>query len=505
MLLLPLLLTACSGAGQSTPTLAAGVFYVAPDGDDANPGTLDAPWATIGHAADVLQAGEMVYVRQGTYAIAERIRPKHSGSEDAWIVYAGYPGEQAVIDASDIEVGPPGSASPYPHDQGAFLIQNVGYVRVQNLTLKNSYSAGFTVRDSHHVDLINNTVDTTFASGIAVWDTDHKGQECRHIKVIGNTVVHANRGRFSMPWYDGKRETPHEAISIGGAVGFEVAYNHVYDCDKEGIDVKETSRQGTVHHNHVHNVDRQGLYVDSWFGVLEDAELYENVVHDCRGAGIVVSVEGGQEARDIRIHHNLVYDNLGTGIFFSRWGDGPRSDVQVYNNTVHHNGYGPPAAGEDYFWMTGGLYLFSTNLQDIEIRNNILSDNRGFQIGYSDHYLRIADDVETVLRQKNIVIEHNLLYDQNDVEYPIHAGWPPDNYADIYAIAGANAVQGDPLFVDSRTGSFYLRSNSPAIDRGKPGSAPDPDGSPNDIGAFFVGAEQELWWQEAFPPQFEIE
>ena len=44
-------------------------------------------------------------------------------------------------------------------------------------------------------------------------------------------------------------EPPHEALSIGGAVDFEVAYNHVYDSDKEGIDIKETSKRGKVHHN----------------------------------------------------------------------------------------------------------------------------------------------------------------------------------------------------------------------------------------------------------------
>ena len=76
-------------------------------------------------------------------------------------------------------------------------------------------------------------------------------------------------------------EPPHEALSIGGAVNFEVAYNHVYDSDKEGIDIKETSKRGKVHHNFVHNVDRQGFYVDAWFGEISDIEIFSNVIHDC--------------------------------------------------------------------------------------------------------------------------------------------------------------------------------------------------------------------------------
>lgn len=66
---------------------------MAPGGDDANPGTLDRPWATLHHAAEVLGAGETVYARGGTYPITEQIRLKNSGTEGAWIVYAGYPGE----------------------------------------------------------------------------------------------------------------------------------------------------------------------------------------------------------------------------------------------------------------------------------------------------------------------------------------------------------------------------------------------------------------------------
>jgi hypothetical protein len=57
----------------------------------------------------------------------------------------------------------------------------------------------------------------------------------------------------------GRSEPPDEAISIGGAMDFEVAYNLVEDSDKEGIDIKETSSGGTVHHNFVHRMHPQGI------------------------------------------------------------------------------------------------------------------------------------------------------------------------------------------------------------------------------------------------------
>lgn len=479
-------------------------FYVALNGSDSNPGTFDKPWATINHAAQVLEAGETVYVRGGTYRLTQQIRTKNSGTKNAWIVYSSYPGEIATIDAQDVKVGPPVGTPPFPQDQGAFQVEGVSYIRINKLKVTNSHNSGFTVRDSHHIELYNNTTDTTFSPGIGIWDTNRDGKGCDHNKVIGNTIINANTHDMIIPGYSKESEAPHEAISIGGAYYFEIAYNHVYDSDKEGIDVKETSRHGTVHHNHIHNVDRQGLYVDNWGDVLEDIELYDNIIHDCRGAGLVISVENGKTAQNIKIHHNLIYNNLGTGILFSKWGgDGLRKNIKIYNNTVHHNGYGKPNPGEIYHWITGGLYLYSDNLQDIDIKNNIFSDNKGFQIGYSDRYLKSDQDIYITFQKKHINIAYNLIFDQNNVDYPIYVGGSPKNNVRVYATKGTNFVESNPSFVDTESGNFYLNSDSAAIDRGSPEKAyADLDGTRNDIGSFHYGTRRSLWWQTNFPPQF---
>ncbi len=56
------------------------VYYVArehPDCDDANPGTADRPWATIGRAAEVLQPGQKVVIHAGIYR--EQVQPARGG------------------------------------------------------------------------------------------------------------------------------------------------------------------------------------------------------------------------------------------------------------------------------------------------------------------------------------------------------------------------------------------------------------------------------------------
>jgi hypothetical protein len=491
----------------STPLPGQTEFYVALNGKDSNPGTLELPWATINHAAEVLTSGQTVYVRDGIYKLSRRILVRNSGTELAWITFSAYPGEFAVFDASGIDIGNPNT---YPHDQGTFQIERVCYIRVIGLVVHQSHQAGFMIRDSHHVELYNNITDTTFSPGIAAWDTNQDSQGTEYIKIIGNTVTNANTWDMLPKGYQREGEPPHEAISIAGAQHFEVAYNHLYDSDKEGIDVKEVSKHGKVHHNLIEHMDRQGLYVDAWFGAIEDIEIYQNVVRNCRGAGLILSVENGKSVSDVRIHHNLIFNNLGTGIFFSRWGDGPRSNIQIFNNTVYHNGYGSPNAGEKYFWITGGLYLFSNNLEDIDIRNNIFADNRAFQIGYSDHWLKIDADIQKAFEKKKITIAYNLIYDQNMETYPVHVGWPPDMYADAWAFDGTDAVVNDPKFVSPPDGNFLVQPDSPAVDAGDPGKdtqelpdLTDPDGSPPDLGAFPSGAEYDMWWTGDFPHYME--
>lgn len=414
------------------------MYWVAPRGDDSGPGTRERPWATLHRAAEVLGPGDRVEIRRGTYRITTPIRPRQSGTDVGWIEYVAHGGETVVIDAEAIVVPLPEGEPPYPHDQGAFQLEGVAYVRVEGLTVRNAHLAGFTVRDSHHIALVGNRTDRTFASGIAVWDTQHDDQGTEHIEVRGNTVTRANDDRMRPPGFPAGPEPPHEAISIGGALRFEVADNHVHHGGKEGIDVKETSKHGTVHHNRVHHMERQGIYVDAWFGRLADVEIAHNDVHHCRSAGIAVSVEDGLGVEDLRIHHNRVHHNDGTGVFFSRWGDdGPRRRVTVEGNRIEHNGHGRPKRGETYFWLTGGIFLYSTELREVSIRDNVLIDNRGFQIGVSQRWIDDGATVVDALGRRGIAVERNELRPPADPQgRSIHVGWPPDDYTWVYPVPG---------------------------------------------------------------------
>ena len=99
-LLAPLTMpTPASAATQAT-------YYVAPNGDDTNAGTIAAPFKTLQHARDVVRTvdsnmtGDInVYLRGGNYPVSSTIdfTSADSGTSGHRIVYAAYPGEKPVL------------------------------------------------------------------------------------------------------------------------------------------------------------------------------------------------------------------------------------------------------------------------------------------------------------------------------------------------------------------------------------------------------------------------
>jgi hypothetical protein len=309
-------------------------------------------------------------------------------------------------------------------------LQGVHHVSVVGLRIENAALAGIAIRDSTDIAILGNHVERTFGSGIAAWDTDHDGRGCERIRIVRNTVVESNSREVAPPWFAREGEPPHEAISLGGVVGFDVGYNEVRIGRKEGIDIKETSAAGRVHHNFVHGTARQGIYVDAWFGTLRDVEIDHNLVTQCEGAGLAIAVEQGQGISDLEIHDNIIADNLGSGILFGRWGaDGPRRRITIRNNTIRHNGHGPAAEQSRYFWITGGVFLYSANVRRLQVHDNLVVDNRGFQIGAGDAWIAGYASLADAFAARRIVVADNVV--QGDrADPPIRVGWP-DNYTDV--------------------------------------------------------------------------
>ena len=81
-------------------------FFVSPDGDDANPGTMERPFRTFKAAQMAVRVlrkdapgAVTVYFRRGTYYLDQTVvlSPEDSGEQQAQVFYTPYPGERVVL------------------------------------------------------------------------------------------------------------------------------------------------------------------------------------------------------------------------------------------------------------------------------------------------------------------------------------------------------------------------------------------------------------------------
>ena len=137
-------------------------WYVAPDGDNAYPGTFAAPFRTIQKGVDAATPGDTVQVRPGTYR--ESILIDRSGLEDRPIVLRGDSDEKPVVAVDSTATG---------RGQGkGFLFQAVeghqvpvGWVVIEGFEIRSAYD-GVKLYNAHHVVLRNNRILASRNQGI---------------------------------------------------------------------------------------------------------------------------------------------------------------------------------------------------------------------------------------------------------------------------------------------------------------------------------------------------
>ena len=81
----------------------AAQIYVAPNGDDMNPGTKTRPLASIQAAVGKLQPGDLCLIREGVYR--ETVTFSRSGTAQKPITVQSYRGEKVVISGCDPVTG----------------------------------------------------------------------------------------------------------------------------------------------------------------------------------------------------------------------------------------------------------------------------------------------------------------------------------------------------------------------------------------------------------------
>jgi polygalacturonase len=431
--------------------LQAATFYVATDGNDANPGTSTAPWATVNKAAAAAQAGDTVIIRAGTYQPATRITVANSGTASAPITFRAEVAGQAIIDGR--------SQVPNMNQDGRvglFEMINKSWIVVDGLRVINSGFWGIWASVCQNVTIQNCSTYNTYGSGIL-----GTGLGSFNIRILNNVVQRACM-------YPDTSVNTSECITVASVDTFEIAGNIVSDRmvdpsnGGEGIDAKNNCKNGRIYFNTVCDLFRVGIYIDAYGASLSNVQVYGNVIYNT-GGGIRVAAESRGTINTVHIRDNVVRDTRREGIGIRGYlRNGQMNNVYVYQNTIVRCGNPDPASS----WEDCGILVDADNRKNSNfvVRNNIIRHATS-----DGPYMRSQG-------QSYLVVDRNLLFG------PAQAG----------GVIGTNAILADPLFANFAGNDFHLLAGSPAIDAalGSPQSPVDfdgiarPRGAAGDLGAF---------------------
>ena len=479
---LSLLSGACIAADAHTS------LYVAPNGDDSNPGTIEKPLRTIQHAADIAKPGATVNLRAGSYC--QRLAVTISGSaQQGFITFRSQPGEHAILDG--------GCLTPPTGESNLVRLTNVSFVRIEELEIRNYRTSDFgsvpggirVFGGGSHIEILHNNVHHIEQNsprrlrpgsgangfGISVYGTDAK-TPISDLVIDGNDVHHLKTGSS-------------ESLVVNGNVaGFRITKNTVHDNNNIGIDVigfehtapdpaVDRARDGVVSENLVYSItargnpaygetpDSDGIYVDGGTRIL----IERNVIHDADFGIELASEHRVGSTSHIIARNNLIYSCHAPGFAIGGYDEkrGTTEDVVIVNNTLYKNDT----------WKTGQGEV----LMQFYMRNNVFKNNIVY-IG--DHGLAMTSKSGRMDGgAPTVTMDHNIYYFPSGSK-AVKWSFDTKNYSSFeeYVAATGNDQKSqfaDPQFVDVNAHDFHLRPDSPARNGGE------------DLGSAMVG-DQDL-------------
>jgi len=412
-------------AGSEEPTACAQAknqtFYVALDGDDASPGTINQPWRTIQRAADTLEPGDMVYIRGGVYE--EYVELSQGGSYGNYITYAAYPGETPILDGENVDW------------KYGFNLGHEYYIKIDGLVIRNWEGFGIVSwTQSDHIVIKNVEIYNT---GSAIRLFDHHDDW-----IVENAYLHHN----SLIGFDcapgpGTNIVLRNVQSMYNGVGGDTAADGfafesgnsvlVEDCEAsynggDGFDFKSDGTQlvcVVAHDNGRNNIKLWG----------KNSRLINALSYDSGLTNLVLAEGGSYHVINCLVASQSSYGYLATLGGYDTLTPTP---VVLYNNIFYNDN--PVMGGTTVYFPAGAILTADNNIYWNPFRTDavICAEFAGGCFS--------SDDIKD-------------------------GTW--------YASSGsdANSAYGNPLFVDAKGKDFHLTAESPAVDAGNPVVAPNSD------------------------------
>lgn len=404
---LPLIAKSNQGPGIDP---SAQNYFVASNGNDANPGTLERPWRTIQKAARSVSPGVNVYVHGGVYR--EQVNLTQSGADGKPIRFLAYPGETPVLEGENLSI----------RSWSALLTIAGDYIQVDGFEVRNSQYMGVVLKGRH--DQANNLYA-------------HHNQE-NGILLMGDygAVTNSRIWSNSFSNQNGKASSWSSGLSaarddVDGVTDFATFQNNtIWENWGEGLSVYEANQvvmEGNVSHDNY----SANIYISDSTNVICNRNfVYMNPASPVMGHGANVGIMLGDErytpaSNSIQVINNIAYGNNRN--FFWWQGDqgGGMKNVLIANNTFVNS------------VANSNVIIAAGEHQNVQFINNIVQQDGGLPA------------ISTV-SNPNVSYAHNL--------------WSktPDR-----AVTGVDNRVADPGLIKSGQAFsplwFSLSSSSPAI------------------------------------------
>jgi hypothetical protein len=390
--------------GIPSSVLAATYYVDATNGSDQSDGlSPNNAWQTIKKVKTTsFKPGDEICFKRGEVFSDSILFVYSSGSKEAPIVFRDYGDSQKPL---------PVITSTYNF---CIWMRDMTYLTFQNLNV--------------------------VGGGEAVIELKQSSKGKTHDIIIRDCIVKGIGDKGCGVWVD---------TAVGGLVeGCEI-----YNCAVgfSSHDPGFTVRNCKVHDNKV------GISVGTYDTIIEDNEIFEN--------GVGIRYGFGYGKMDVTFRRNLIRDNKSHG--FETWygvvnagtmcyniivrngGDGvflknSVSDIHIFNNVIYGNG------GQ-------GIHLGiekDKTPQNIILKNNIIMDNKGYE-------LKVAKGVSGLMSDYNCV--YRTLPGPLMEWYGSAYTWKDWNR---HSKQDSHSINQDPLFVNKADGDFRVMVNSPCDNAG---------------------------------------
>jgi len=419
---------------------------VAKIGDDANPGTADAPWRTLQYAADAAQPGATVCLHSDTYADAETVTFSRSGKVNAPITIASAPGESVTIQGS------------------LYVNQGVSFLNVVGLVIRGFRVWGIALQgDNHHIVFSNLEV----AGGEAGFHftEGESGQEPSNGPVsdvlLEDSIIH-DAAYTAVDCTPG----PCNNIVFRRLEIFDSGIEAGFGGDGLGL---ERGQNVLVEDCYIHDNGGDGIDLNSrdFTGNVPGIIVRSNRVARNHLQGIKLWAGG-------RMENNLIWGQGINPVMVGKY----TSTVEVINNTIAYNMYDPAYSERDYAFVAAYPEEGKSPSVKLVLMNNIFAFNTGPEVG-SPTGIYLGPGIK-------LSESHNLFWSREDGEIQAefvqgHDSWftrteIPDGTWTQFTGQGQDDLTGDPLFIGGWPQiDAHLSAGSPAINGGTDIGAPTVD------------------------------